>query len=811
MAASGTGRIEPDVTDIDRFHELDRLFQAVCELPVERREARLIELAPTDAKLRVEVLELLAIESRAGAVDPLSAGAGLEEIEHIFAERRHEPEELAGYRILRRLGEGGMGVVYEAEQRSPRRLVALKVLRPGLATPDLVRRFEFEAQALGRLRHPGIAQIYEAGVAPSPTGPRPFFAMEFVRGVTLGQWATGKGVREKLAMVASICDAVQHAHTKGVLHRDLKPANILVTEEGLVKVLDFGVARAVDPELVPETRKTLEGQIVGTLPYMSPEQAGGESSEIDTRSDVYALGVVLYELLSGRVPHDVSGKGLMEAARVIRDEEPTRLASLEPKTRGDIDTIVRTAISKDKARRYQTAQAMGEDLRRYLDGQTITARPTSAVYQLRRLARRHMPVTIASGVALVSLIGAIIGVSIALTETIEQREQAKRHAAIANAVSTFFNDEVLAAADPWSNPDPDASVVEALERAVDRVEGRFENEPIVEAAIRQSAGRTLGHLGRYDRAQAEIEHAVELLRDDPYTEPMQIAEAEAALGLVLGDSGAYAESLVLLDRAVDTFEHHLGPDASITQEHTNSLVLVHIDLAEFEQARAINQNQLDRIDSGRIATQGLAITALSNAGAIEYKTGNFDEAASYYERVVELAADHYGESHPETIAGIASLGLIYQRLGRTSESLELNERGVAGYTSALGAEHPYTLTARNNLALLLTEMGQEDRARAEFEEVLNIRRQALGETHPDTMVSMITTARHLSKIGAFEEAESLGLKGIALMEQELGTDHPYTVIGYQILCTHYENAGQPEQAEHWRVLGEGPSKAPGAR
>ncbi len=799
------------MTDTNRFRELDRLFQEVCDLPAERREARLVELAPNDESLRSEVLELLATESSAASSGRLSEGGAQEEIAQILAQREVDPTELAGYRILSRLGIGGMGVVYEAEQRSPKRLVALKVLRPGLATPELIRRFEFEAQALGRLRHPGIAQVFEAGLAETPTGPRPFFAMELVRGVALDRWADAKSVRQKLEMVASICDAVQHAHAQGVMHRDLKPANILVTEEGIAKVLDFGVARAADAELRSETLQTVEGQIVGTLPYMSPELIAGDPAEVDTRSDVYALGVVLFEMLSGRIPLEVSGKGLMEAARVIRDDEPTRLATLEPRMRGDIDTIVRTAIFKEKTRRYQTAQAMGEDIRRHLDGQTISARPASAVYQLSRLAKRHMPVAIASCVALVALVGAVVGVSMALSETIEQRTIAQRNASIADEVGRFFNDEVLAAADPWTDPNPDVSVLEALERAVDRVEGRFENEPLVEAAIRASAGRTLSSLGNYERAKAELSRAIELLSADPKADPVRLAEAQALLGLSLGEAGAYEESLELLEHAVASFDRRLGPDAAETQDHTNSLVLTLIDLAQFDRARAINKPLLARVESGRMATEGLAITVLGNAGAIEYKTGNIEGAVPLYERMVERATAHFGESHPETNAGVASLALILQRLGRQQESMALHERAIACDVAALGPEHPYTLTARNNLALLLSDMGENDRARTEFEEILRIRLASLGESHPDTMVSMLVTARHLSKMGESDEAETLGLRGIALMEQELGVDHPYTLIGYSILGTLYENAGNTEESERWRRLSKGPSKAPNAR
>ncbi|MCH8315864.1 MAG: serine/threonine protein kinase, partial [Planctomycetes bacterium] len=235
------------------------------------------------------------------------------------------------YKVVRVLGEGGMGTVFLAEQDKPTRLVALKVIRPGVASANLLRRFEHESQVLGKLQHPGIAQIYEAGTADTGEGAQPYFVMEYVRGRSLLEYAQGSqlGTRQRLELLAKICDAVQHAHQKGIIHRDLKPGNILVTEEGQPKILDFGVARATDADIQATTIQTDVGQLVGTIPYMSPEQAGGDVTELDTRSDVYALGVLGYELLAGRLPYDLKDKMIHEAVRVIREDDPTPLSSID--------------------------------------------------------------------------------------------------------------------------------------------------------------------------------------------------------------------------------------------------------------------------------------------------------------------------------------------------------------------------------------------------------------------------------------------------------------------------------------------------
>ena len=299
------------------------------------------------------------------------------------------PQQLGPFLVISQIGEGAMGVVYEAEQDRPRRHVALKVLRPGLLTPAMLRRFEHEYEFLGRLQHPGIAQVYQAGIANHGHGAQPYFAMELVRGRRLDEYARLRelSLRDRLALVAEIADAVQHAHHRGVIHRDLKPANILVTEQGAPKILDFGVARAAQADF--ESLQTVPGEIVGTMAYMSPEQVVGTSLELDTRSDVYALGVLLYELIAGRLPYDLSRKSLPEAVRVIRDDDPARLSAVTRAVPADVETIVSKALEKDKLRRYVSAAEMAEDIRRFLRDAPILARRPSASDQMQKVARRH--------------------------------------------------------------------------------------------------------------------------------------------------------------------------------------------------------------------------------------------------------------------------------------------------------------------------------------------------------------------------------------------------------------------------------------
>jgi eukaryotic-like serine/threonine-protein kinase len=378
----------------------EEIFLALVEAEPSRRAEILQERCGRDTSLLAEVRSLLDHhEGTAGFLDP----ADLHEIAAPARFTIGPGDRVGSYTVLALLGAGGMADVYLARQQRPQRTVALKIIRRSLAGASLVRRFEHEAELLGRLHHPGIAQVYEAGTAEQgPAGTLPFIAMELVAGPPLAEYAQRRRLdaRERLELIVRVCEAVEHAHQRGVIHRDLKPGNVLVDERGQPKVLDFGVARALDAER-DISMHTRDGQLVGTLPYMSPEQVAGDHDDIDTRCDVYALGVMLFELLTGELPHPTSGKSIPHVARIIRDESAPRLASYDRSLRGDLDTIVATALEKDKSRRYQSAIALAEDIRRYLAGQPIAAREASALALVTRRLRRYRGLVIAATGAVV--------------------------------------------------------------------------------------------------------------------------------------------------------------------------------------------------------------------------------------------------------------------------------------------------------------------------------------------------------------------------------------------------------------------------
>ena len=322
------------------------------------------------------------------------------------------PRKIGHYSIKRIIASGGMGTVYLAQQESPRRVVALKVMKKGLASKSALRRFEYESQILARLKHPNIAQVYEAGTYDDGSGSVPYFAMEYIANAkTIIDYikTKGMGTRERLTLFVKVCDAVHHGHQKGIIHRDLKPSNILVNSEEVPKIIDFGVARATDSDMAVTTLQTDIGQLIGTLQYMSPEQCDADPHDLDIRSDVYALGVVLYELLTESLPYDLSHLALHEAVRVIREETPARPSSYNKTLRGDVETISLKALEKDRTRRYNSAEALGDDILNYLQNRPINARPTSAVYIIRKFATRHKGMMIAAAAILLSLTAGIVG------------------------------------------------------------------------------------------------------------------------------------------------------------------------------------------------------------------------------------------------------------------------------------------------------------------------------------------------------------------------------------------------------------------
>ena len=551
--------------ETDRWHEIESIYHSALDHHPAQRTIYLQEACGGDESLLRDVQSLLDEPQSAARFlesDALDIAAkALAESDTLPEESvqvAHElPSVIGRYKVIRLLGEGGMATVYEAEQDQPRRVVALKVIKFGLANSDAVWRFQHECQALGRLQHPGIAQIYEARTAETSFGPQPYLAMELIRGLTLDRYAktTRINLRQKLALLVRVCEAVQHAHQRGLIHRDLKPSNIVVDETGQPKVLDFGVARLADED-APSTGRTEYGRVVGTLSYMSPEQVLGDPLEVDTRSDVYSLGVILYELLAGRMPYEVSRRRVAESARVIREKEPAPLRLINRDCRGDIEIIVAKALEKDKTRRYSSAAEMASDIQRYLSEEPITARAPSASYQVLKFARRHRGLVAGTAAVFVALLAGVAASTFqairanragqaALVErdravqaellatrernrsaaaeaqavrernrAVVEKQRADQEAATSKAISTFLQNDLLAQAGASTQagtrakPDPHLEVRTALDRAAARISGKFDQQPLVEASLRQTIGFTYQDLGLFGEAELQQQRAL---------------------------------------------------------------------------------------------------------------------------------------------------------------------------------------------------------------------------------------------------------------------------------------------------------------
>ncbi len=779
------------------------------------------------------------------------------------------PRRLGRYTILDVLGEGGMGVVYLAEQDNPKRTVALKVMRPGSISARLLRRFELESQVLGRLQHPGIAQVYEAGVFESGSmhdGGRvaqPFFAMEHVRGVPLTVFAQGRNpvgralaLRERLALFVEICDAVQHAHAKGVIHRDLKPANILVIDDagapgrGRPKVLDFGVARATDGDVAAATLQTDIGQLVGTVPYMSPEQVAGDPNELDTRSDVYTLGVVLYELLCGRLPHRLGDKTVPEAVRIINQEEPDPPSNVDRGLRGDLQTIILKALEKDRSRRYQSAADLAADVRRFLADEPITARPPSVLYQASKFARRHKGLVAGLSVAGVLLVAGVAGVSwqaVRATRGWDEAERRREEAELAReraseeadnalAVNRLLND-MLASADPENALGREVTVREVLDQTARSVAESLAARPRVHVSIRGTLSNTYRSIGDLDSAVEHARAGLDAAREAFGADSDTAIDAQRILVNALAERGVHDEAERLVHDVIERIERTRGADSAEYALAHGELARLRLETGRIPEAVEIWTKWLPRVTLLLGRENRETLTMMNNLAIGLKDMGRYEQSDALLRELIEIRERFYGRDHPQTLYALNSLAANMQRQGRDGEAepllretLERRRRilgdnhvstavsagnlgvtlismgrlaeaeplvaeALAAYRRLLGNEHAKTLIMMANRAYLLEELGRSDEAEALYRETIEVRRRASGGRDPETWAPMNNLATLYHRRGKLAEADALFREVLDLCGQALPPGHPYTAIFTNNHADCLTDMGRYEEAE----------------
>jgi tetratricopeptide (TPR) repeat protein/predicted Ser/Thr protein kinase len=809
----------------EEFQRIAELFDAARQLSPAERARYLDEACAGGSALRAEVESLLAhhdddsgVLSDDGSRRLLQSAAA-----RVLAEKdaprslvtgksavdphTSHPTQIGRYTVVREIGVGGMGVVYEARQESPRRTVALKMIRVGAVSPQVRKRFEQEANVLGGLQHEGIAQIYEAGTADTPTGPHPFFAMEFVDGLSMMRFAAKHSLAppDRLRLFLRVCDAVAFAHRHGIIHRDLKPANILVNQNGQPKILDFGVARVTDADLRTTTLQTEAGQLIGTLPYMSPEQVSGNPAALDFRTDVYALGVLLFELLSGRLPHELKHKSVPDAARIIKETEPTRLSSVDRTFRGDLETIVAKTLEKEKERRYPSVDELASDIRRFLADEPIVARPPSTLYQFRKFAKRNK--TLVGGLAAVFLTLAvgIAGTTMGMVRATRAENLAhsrlrgaERQAAVTEAVNEFLNDDLLSLADPENSPDRELTLRAAIDQSASKVEERFADEPLTEAAIRVTLGRTYRQLAEYDIAEGHLTRAIALREELLGPAHNDTLKALNHLGILYDQRGRFEEAIALYRRVLVERLRSLGPDHDDTLSTANNLGLTLMDTGQYEEAEKWLVDTYERRTRLHPSDHEDYLLATNNLASFYWERGQYRKALPLYEQTLAGRRRALGDDHPNTINSIDNLATCLVHLNRPKEAAALSTDALERARRVLGPDHPRTLAVSNNLASAYIQQLEFEKAEPIFAEVIATIRRTGEPQHWTLGVALSNQALCLRSMNELQRAEQCLLEANQILETTFGPKHERTLNVVEQLATTYELLNDNEKAQVWR-------------
>jgi len=796
------------------------VFDEAVELAPAGRAAFLDRACLGDQRLRARVEVLLAGAEADDAFlrDPTLAG-GMGATARPQGLRASElasesPGTAIGpYKLLELIGEGGFGRVYLAEQREPvARRVALKIIKIGMDTAEVVARFEQERQALALMDHPNIAKVLDAGA--TPTG-RPYFVMEHVKGMPVTQYCERNklGVRPRLELFIQTCQAVQHAHTKGIIHRDLKPTNILITSQDGVpqsKVIDFGIAKATDLRISAKTVYTGMGQFIGTPEYMSPEQAEG-SPDIDTRSDIYALGVLLYELLTGATPFDstrLRNAAYVDVQRLIREVEPirpsTRVSQSAPPgidaakdrlgdkdgrgqsqderrarsrlLRGDLDWIVMKALEKDRTRRYDTATGLAADIRRHMAGEAVLAAPPSRVYRVRKFVRRNRGSVIAAGLVTGALVLGLAGTGLGLWRTELARAAEARQRQSAEKIAEFMQ-ETLAGVEPSVARGRDTAMLkEMMDGAAEKIEaGELRDSPEAEVRLRRTIGGTYAEIAEFEGADRMLSAAVGLARKQWPGDHDDVAACINDLAWLRTQHQGRPAEAEALDREALAMRQRLHPgDHPDVAFSLNNLARTLESLGRggeaeplFREALAMKQ-RLFQGDHPDVAN------GLNNLGKVVLDQGRAEEAEPLYREALAMRRRLFKGDHPMVSFSMLNHADVLRVLGRPEESEALLIDAVAMMRRLYEGDHPETARALNNLAATQLALGRGEEAVLRFREAAEMRVRVFEGDHPDVAVSLNNLGGVLMAVGRPREAEEHLRRGLGMYERLIAGDYPPT-------------------------------------
>ncbi len=722
--------------------------------------------------------------------------------------------QIGHYKLLSRLGEGGMGVVWLAEQETPRREVALKVIKAGMDTKQVIARFETERQALAVMDHPNIARVIDAGETERA---RPYFVMEYVKGEAITAYCDRNRLttRQRLELFIQVCEGVQHAHQKAVIHRDLKPSNILVTVQGdrpVPKIIDFGVAKATSQRLTERTLFTELGQLIGTPEYMSPEQAEMTGTDIDTRTDVYSLGVVLYELLTGVLPFDAKelrSGGLAEIQRRIREEEPSKpsirvsslgetstevarrrrvdASSLAKRLRGDLDWITLKALAKDRTRRYSSASDFAADIERYLRSEPIRARPPSRLYRLQKLIWRNRVASAASLVVLVTLVGSSVSLGVLASRLAEERDRASSEAAVAREVSSFLKSLFLVS-DPQQARGREVSARELLDQGAQRI-AELDAQPQVQFTMMMTIGQVYESLGHYEEAKEFLEKS---LRRAPSSG--ERIDALRHLGSLFTSTGDYEEAAGHLRSAREEAERHYGSGSDELSSILLREATLLSDLGRYQEAEAILRRLVrdDEARGGEVTSRRVSIHM--ELATLLNELVRFEDAEKEFERALSLEAERGGTDSPRLTLILNNLGNLKKDQGQLDEAASYYRRALEQQEKVFGPNHPDVGRSTGNLGNVLLEQGDLDGAEALYERTLSIMESGLGPDHPDLakvygQLGVLNWQR-----GDVEVGINTLIKGGEILEASLGSDNLEVALFKSILGELYRLSGQAEKA-----------------